>query len=321
MASGIDWFRWHHGSVTDPKFALVAKKANCRVSDVLAMWAFLLEAASTSEKRGTFDQIDFESVDFLFGFDDGQAEAIFYKLIERGLIDGSSISSWDKRQPKRERPDESSTERVKRFRSKNDSASESQETPANKDETHVTEQAQCNANETHVTPCNAMKRHETPRGEERREEKNKEIKTSMSPSATCLDKPPPDPSVQKLIADAQRKVPDCPQERILAMYHRKLPMLTTHNTWSGTRADHLRARWRWLMTENGSDGNPLATTTEEGLAFFSDFFDLVNDCPFLLGQADTRDGRPFTVDLEWLVKPGNWAKVLDGKYVPKEVRA
>ncbi len=25
MAGGIDWFRWHHGSVTDPKFQLIAK--------------------------------------------------------------------------------------------------------------------------------------------------------------------------------------------------------------------------------------------------------------------------------------------------------
>ena len=27
MAGGIDWFRWHHGSVTDPKFQLVARKS------------------------------------------------------------------------------------------------------------------------------------------------------------------------------------------------------------------------------------------------------------------------------------------------------
>lgn len=40
MAGGIDWFRWHHGSVTDPKFKLIAKKkAGARVGDVIAVFS------------------------------------------------------------------------------------------------------------------------------------------------------------------------------------------------------------------------------------------------------------------------------------------
>lgn len=37
MAGGIEWFRWHHGSVTDPKFQLVARRSGARLSDVLAV--------------------------------------------------------------------------------------------------------------------------------------------------------------------------------------------------------------------------------------------------------------------------------------------
>ncbi len=48
MAGGIDWFRWHHGSVTDPKFQLIAKKAGGRVGDVIAVWAALLENGSAN---------------------------------------------------------------------------------------------------------------------------------------------------------------------------------------------------------------------------------------------------------------------------------
>ena len=29
MAGCIDWFRWHHGSVTDPKFKLIAACFSC----------------------------------------------------------------------------------------------------------------------------------------------------------------------------------------------------------------------------------------------------------------------------------------------------
>ena len=47
--AGMDWFRWHHGSVTDPKFQLVARRAGASLPDVLAVWAYVLEAASQAE--------------------------------------------------------------------------------------------------------------------------------------------------------------------------------------------------------------------------------------------------------------------------------
>ena len=60
MANGIDWFRWHHGSVNDPKFGLVAMKADARVGDVIAVWALVLEQASANTDRGAFGDIDHE---------------------------------------------------------------------------------------------------------------------------------------------------------------------------------------------------------------------------------------------------------------------
>ena len=48
----MHWFRWHHGTVTDPKFGLIAKKAGASVAQVIAIWAYLLEAASAAEERG-----------------------------------------------------------------------------------------------------------------------------------------------------------------------------------------------------------------------------------------------------------------------------
>lgn len=147
MAGGIDWFRWHHGSVTDPKFQLIAKKAGARVGDVVAVWAFILEAASMAEDRGNPGELDFESMDCLLGMDDGLSSSIHAQLIQRGMVDAtdSRVTSWDKRQPKRER-DDSSAERTRAWRAK-----QNKETP-------------CDAT---VTPCDAT---ETPRVEESREE-------------------------------------------------------------------------------------------------------------------------------------------------------
>jgi hypothetical protein len=149
MAGNIQWFRWHHGSVTDPKFQLVARKAGVRLPDVLAVWAFVLETASASEQRGTFGLIDCEAVDCLFGLDDGATSAILAQMQDRGLLVEGTVNAWEKRQPKREREDDNSTGRSRAFREKQRHA-----TPENDD----------------ATPCNAMQRQETPREEKSREE-------------------------------------------------------------------------------------------------------------------------------------------------------
>lgn len=152
MAGGIDWLRWHHGTVSDHKFQLVAKKAGARVSDVIAVWACLLEAASQSMPRGNPGEPDFESLDCALGLDDGQAQAIYTRMTERGLIrDDGTLTSWDKRQPKREREDDNSTSRVQAFRER-----KRHETPDDAAE----------------TPRNAGDGQETPREEKSREEEN-----------------------------------------------------------------------------------------------------------------------------------------------------
>jgi hypothetical protein len=143
MAGGIDWFRWHHGSVNDPKFQLVARQASATVAEVVAVWASLLEAASSAAQRGHPGEPDFEAMDCALGIESGRSEAIYARMRLRGLLrDDGSITQWEARQPRRER-DDLSTERVRALR-----ARERQETPRNADETQ-----------------------ETPRREKRREEK------------------------------------------------------------------------------------------------------------------------------------------------------
>ena len=149
MAGGMDWFRWHHGSVTDPKFQLVARKAEASLPDVLAVWVYVLEAASQSSDRGAFGTLDCEALDLLFGFSDGRTTKILDAMSVRGLLVAGRVAAWAKRQPKRERDGDLSTERVQAFRHR-----KRQETPQN------------------TTPSQ-----ETPRGEEKRRDE----KTPPSP--------------------------------------------------------------------------------------------------------------------------------------------
>ncbi len=124
MAGGIDWFRWHHGSVTDPKFAVVAKKSGASVAEVIGVWACLLEAASSSEDRGNPGEPDFESIDCLLGLDDGMSRRIYERMRERSLLDVETgrVASWEKRQTKRE--DDGAAERKRRQREREQAAAE-----------------------------------------------------------------------------------------------------------------------------------------------------------------------------------------------------
>ena len=122
-------------------------------------------------------------------------------------------------------------------------------------------------------------------------------------------------SVDKQPAEAGEKskgLPDCPHLDALALWRECLPALPQHlpEQWRGARADHLRARWRETAEQKGW------TEREQGLAYLRKLFGYVGRSEFLTGKAQstTPGKRPFVVELEWLVNPTNWAKVLEGKY-------
>lgn len=169
MAGGIDWFRWHHGSVNDPKFRLVARRSCVRVGDVITMWALLLEQASAAVPRGHPGNIDFETIEMDLDLPEGAALAIYKAMVDRKLIDEvtGAIVSWERRQPKRERdpapvaPDapqpKSSTERARESRARK-AASE----PSSTTQRHAA------PDEAGAAPSSATESQAAPREEERR---------------------------------------------------------------------------------------------------------------------------------------------------------
>lgn len=177
----MDWFRWHQGSTTDPKFQLVARKCGRSVAEVIAMWAVVLEAANAQELRGQHGNLDFESIDCQLGLQDGAAQDIYTALCDRGLVDKFQglVKAWDKRQPRREREAvESSTDRVRRHRAKAAPVNESAtETVGFDGDSPASSSLAFHGVTSDETPCNAMEHQKQPRGEERRRE---ESNTSFS---------------------------------------------------------------------------------------------------------------------------------------------
>jgi hypothetical protein len=108
---------------------------------------------------------------------------------------------------------------------------------------------------------------------------------------------------------SKEKRPPCPADKIVALYHELLPTCRQVAVITETRRSHLQQRWLEMYAAGEFK------TQDEGLAAFADYFKYVSRSAFLTGRAKAvGDRKPFVADLEWLVKPGNFAKVIEGKY-------
>jgi hypothetical protein len=107
---------------------------------------------------------------------------------------------------------------------------------------------------------------------------------------------------------AKADVPNCPHAEIIALYHENLPSLRQVRTWEGQRPKLLRSRWR-------------ESSERQDLTWWREFFGYVAGSDFLMGKATSADGRAFDCDLEWLIRPKSFAKVIEGKYENRRAQA
>jgi hypothetical protein len=102
---------------------------------------------------------------------------------------------------------------------------------------------------------------------------------------------------------------DCPHQAIIDLYHETLPTLRRVRDWTAARRKLLRARWREKAEHRSLD-------------FWRTFLGYVAASDFLMGRKQSRDGRLWECDLEWLLRPSNFVKVIEGKYEnPEPVEA
>jgi hypothetical protein len=111
--------------------------------------------------------------------------------------------------------------------------------------------------------------------------------------------------------EPKSKIPDCQHSEVISLYHHHLPTLRKVEVWNAARQGYLRQRWREVAEE-------LSKSTEidsaDVLGWWGEFFQHVGKSKFLTGRVNSKDGRAFTADLEWILKPSNFAKIVEGKY-------
>lgn len=120
-----------------------------------------------------------------------------------------------------------------------------------------------------------------------------------------------------VVADAPpgKAVPDCPHERIIALYHELLPTNPRVEVWNDTRKSHMRARWRERAASQRY------ASLDDGLADWREILGYVARSRFLTGRKTDAKGKTFLPSLAWLVQSEKFARLIEGAYHDPEEAA
>jgi len=111
--------------------------------------------------------------------------------------------------------------------------------------------------------------------------------------------------------DVGNGLPKCCHQEVIDLYHKHLPTLRKVEVWNDARKGYLRQRWRDVAEELSKEKS---IQVSDILEWWADFFKHIGQSKFLTGRVNDKSGRTFTADLEWILKPSNFAKILEGKY-------
>lgn len=117
------WYRWHHGTVTDPKWRTIASRAskalsrNVTIGHVVSIWAAMMENASQSPVRGELCNWSHEDIGAALDIPEDEVEQIFIAM-QGKTIEGERLTSWNRRQPKAEDRTAADRKRAQRERDK-----------------------------------------------------------------------------------------------------------------------------------------------------------------------------------------------------------
>ena len=193
----MDWVRLWHDMPNDPKWRLIAKKAERPIPEVVSVYLNMLVNASENEDRGMLSGWDDELVALSLDIEPEAVEAIRHAMEGRVLSEGV-LTGWDKRQPKR---NDDSRDRVRKYREKK-KAEESEGC----NESQQAKETDNEGSNGDVTHCNAQNR-----TEQNRTETEKEDYDASDDAPACDREPEPDPDPEPKTQQQPEPDPEPPK--------------------------------------------------------------------------------------------------------------
>lgn len=281
----MEWYRMYHGMPFDTKLRVVAKRADQPMGLVVAVWACMLDAASTNEPRG-IALIDPEEVAVALDFDLEAIDAILSAMRDKQMLDEHwHLTAWDKRQHT------TSTERSKKSRAmkKGDAAD-----------------------------CNAMQRDATPRNATQRKNGKKQPDTDKTTDTDADSEENTDSDKEKEKNKENRareekreserekqQIGGKPQNQILEQ------ML---DIWNEEVQSKITNGQKAILTPKRKELLTLRWIDEfaEDIRAWRYFCEIIGRSEFCLGKIE---GKDWTIDLTWAIQSSDRvAKILEGGF-------
>lgn len=113
--------------------------------------------------------------------------------------------------------------------------------------------------------------------------------------------------VPEPLAQAPERVPPCPTQELVDLYHQHLPMLPRVEVMNDGRRRALSARWREVVTDK--EICKTESPKDAALDFFGWYFGHASKSPFLTGRS-----KNWRADFDFLITPSKFVKVVEGHY-------
>ena len=111
---------------------------------------------------------------------------------------------------------------------------------------------------------------------------------------------------------AVNRVLPCPYDKIVALYHERLPTLPSVRLMPKGRQADLRKVWGWVLSSTKSDGARRATTAEEALVWLGDYFARASENDWLMGRTPRHgEHANWQCDLDFLLTDRGMKHVIE----------
>jgi len=98
--------------------------------------------------------------------------------------------------------------------------------------------------------------------------------------------PTPTPTIEEANASVASKLPTCPTQAVIDLYHETLPELPAVRLLNDQRRKAVSGFWRWVLTSKRSDGTPRAQTADQALTWIRSYFARARENDFLMGRTE-----------------------------------
>lgn len=122
---------------------------------------------------------------------------------------------------------------------------------------------------------------------------------------------------KKPTASSTDKLPTCPTQALIDLYHETLPDLPKVRLQTKDRTRALQKTWTWCLTSIRSDGQRRAETAEQAVQWFRDYFARASQNDFLMGRTP-RSGEHanWRCDLDFLLTERGMKHVIEKTLEP-----